>query len=101
MRKGLGVLTLLAAGLLAGAWMVVTGGSANDLLAVIRPNGTSVTIEFGSFAMGVAVGVAGVWISRIPWSDIPRAILGVVLGWRRNVVLAGFAVACTGVLLFY
>ncbi|MGE0700000.1 MAG: hypothetical protein AB7O57_12970 [Hyphomicrobiaceae bacterium] len=50
---------------------------------------------------GVAIGWALRWLYTRPWATYPRAFVAWLASWRTPAALAGLAVACLGVLLFY
>lgn len=75
MRKVLGVLAVLAV-MLAGAAAVMVhapvghGGAPIDLA-----KGTTIAVDYLSFAMGFAAGATVMWIYH--WRALPRALLGI------------------------
>jgi hypothetical protein len=101
MQRALGTLTMLAAGLLLLAMLmsgggVETGGAFAQALA-----GFAGSLDKPSFAAGVAAGIIGQTLYRVPWAEFPRRMMTAVLGWRRGFVMTALAIAFTGVLLFY
>lgn len=54
-----------------------------------------------SLVIAFAAGWCLRWLYSLPWAAIPRAIREWMLGWRASAAMAGLAVACTVILLFY
>lgn len=101
MRGVLGFLTLLAAGLLIVAGLLLGGASGQSARGLAGVEGTRLTIDYVSFALGAVAGQMVLMFVRIPWHSLPRAIAELLASWRRNVVLASMVAVCVGVLLFY
>lgn len=101
MQRSLGFLTLLAAGLLVVALMLGAGAVGHEGFTRASLKGGMLTVDAISFVLGVVAGICGVALARVPWRSFPAAVLGWMMGWRRNFVLASLGIAFTGVLLFY
>jgi hypothetical protein len=100
MQAVLGVLVLVAATLAA----VAIGMGAGPFVGAAWPVpglGRGLRFDAVSLALGFVAGIAAVWLARIPWAALPRAVLATILGWRRNAFFMGLAVLSAGVLLFY
>ena len=119
MAAGRLLLTLIfiAAGLLAAALALSAGGGASVATTIGQLTSFSGWApgagELGNNAAAPAQGqgfailigfLAGWWLRwlyGLPWSAIPRAIGEWLLGWRASAAMAGLAVGCTVILLFY
>lgn len=110
-------LTFIAVGLLGAALALSAGGgsSLTSLIAQLTPFSVQTSVD-GAAAVGapaparseafaLLVGfLAGWWLRwfyGLPWSSLPRAIGEWLLGWRASAAMAGLAVGCTVILLFY
>jgi hypothetical protein len=110
-------LFLLAAGLLLAAVVFTTGGPAVPVNALptiglpglpgvtalppigqVLPSGLALT---PTLLLGFVLGWLAHWLFALPWGNLPAAIMEWLLGWRRSVVMTGFAALCMAVLLLY
>ena len=99
MPKPLVYLTLASAALLAFAILLSSVGistAGKTLFYSVR-----LPLDTVAFAAGGCAGLGSVWMALVPWSRVPDLALRILVTWRRNLVLATLAAACTGVLLFY
>lgn len=101
MQRLLGIMTLMATGLLVVALVMSAGAVAPGGMPRSTFGTSALQIDFVSFALGAVAGIGSIWTYRLPWSDLPRMVLAMIASWRRNVVLASVAAGCMCVLLFY
>ena len=110
-------LAFVAVGLFAAALIVSAGKGSTFGLAVGEiaslsgwmPSAATASTEGGRLArsegFALLIGfVAGWWLRwlyGLPWSAIPAAIGRWLLGWRASAAMAGLALGCTVILLFY
>lgn len=108
----LGLLTLLAVGLLLAALGLSAAGlrlpavtwPALGLPAISLPTGPDLSRDVPvtlQLIVGVIVGWTLRWVYSLPWGALPRAIVAWLLGWRRSVSMLSLAIGCTAVLLLY
>lgn len=101
MARNLGALSLLGLVLAAAAYVATGRGDLPAGTMRLGYGSTSVTVDTASFLIGAALGGVATWVAKLPWGDIPRAILALLPRWRRGVVRLSLAAMCVGVLLFY
>ncbi len=100
MHRSLGYLTICAAVLFAVAILLAMAGGVTTI-GRFNLSGAGLSLHTVSFAAGILAGVAVVWLAMVPWGAFTRYVLGWLVTWRRNFMLASLACACAGVLLFY
>jgi hypothetical protein len=101
MQRLLGLLAVTAAALLTLAIMIGAGPFADQGWSAASLRGGHLTVDAVSFTFGFLSGLAAIWIVRIPWGALPRLIVAMLRGWRRNAVFLALACLSAGVLLFY
>jgi hypothetical protein len=105
-------LTFIATGLLAAALALSAGGGASigqltslsGWLPAVNVSGMpAAPARSDGFALliGFLAGWWLRWLYGLPWSALPRAIGEWLLGWRASAAMAGLAIGCTVILLFY
>jgi len=114
-------LTLLivsAAGLLAAALSLSTGGEVagtavgavnnatdpdwlRNAVALAQSFAPTSRGEVSALLIGLVAGWSLRWLYALPWGSVPRAISDWLLSWRTSAAMVGLAVGCTAVLLFY
>jgi|LNFM01.1.fsa_nt_gb hypothetical protein len=110
-------LTFIAVGLL-GAALALSAGGGSSLTTILQqfapfsiwPSGDGAAAAGApaparSEAFALLVGfLAGWWLRwlyGLPWSSLPAAVGAWLLGWRASAAMAGLAIGCTVILLFY
>ena len=99
MRNTLVYLTLSSAVVVALALLLSSFGITTAGRTAVL--GAHLPVDAVSFASGAFAGLMAVWLCMVPWTRVPDIALHILVTWRRNLVLATLAAACTGVLLFY
>ena len=99
MPKPLVYLTLASAALLAFAVLLASVGVSTAGRTLVFSG--HLPVDAVAFSVGICAGLGSVWMAMVPWSRVPDMAIHILVTWRRNLVLATLAVACTGVLLFY
>ncbi len=104
-------LTFVAVGLLAAALALSAGGGTSlttmfeqiTSFSARPPDSGAAPARSEAFALlvGFLAGWWLRWLYGLPWSALPRAIGEWLLGWRASAAMAGLAVGCTVILLFY
>jgi len=110
-------LTIISIGLLGAALALSAGGGSSMTTIIeqlwpfsIRPLGEGAAVvgapaparsEAFALLVGFLAGWWLRWLYALPWSSLPRAIGDWLLGWRASAAMAGLAVGCTVILLFY
>jgi hypothetical protein len=104
MRAVLQFLALMALGLAAAVVIALVFSGAND------PRGASVMtglpssraggVDYGSFLMGLATGIALTGLARIGWTDLPRRAIHWMISNHKTMRRAVWSVACLAVIVF-
>jgi hypothetical protein len=105
MRSIFQFLALMALGLAAAVVIALVFSGAQDprsatvMTSIVPSRGGSV--DYGSFLIGLACGIALTGLARIGWTDLPRRAIQWMIANDKTVRRAGWSVAFLAVIVFF
>jgi hypothetical protein len=105
MRAAIQFFGLMACGLAAAVVIALVFSGAPDprgaSLMTALGRRSSLGIDYGSFLMGLATGIAITGLARIGWTDLPRRAVAWVVENHKTLRRASYGVMFLVLLVFY